>query len=87
MAHKKAVSSVDNGRDSISKRLGVKRFAGEFGNILIKQRGTKFHAGKGVKRTADDTLISVGDGVVSFIKKKVVAFNGNLQKRVFICVE
>jgi large subunit ribosomal protein L27 len=90
MAHKKAVSSVDNGRDSISKRLGVKRFGGEFvfsGNILIKQRGTKFHAGKGVKRTADDTLIARGDGVVSFIKKKVVAFNGNLQKRVFICVE
>ena len=90
MAHKKAVSSVDNGRDSISKRLGVKLFAGQFafsGNVLIRQRGTKFHAGIGVKRTADDTLIAMTEGTIRFIKKKVRAFNGNLQKRVFICVE
>jgi large subunit ribosomal protein L27 len=90
MAHKKAVSSVDNGRDSISKRLGVKRFGGEFvfsGNILIRQRGTKFHAGSNVKRTADDTLIAMTDGTVGFIKKKVRAFNGNLVKRVYITVE
>ena len=90
MAHKKAVSSVDNGRDSISKRLGVKRFGGEFvfsGNILIKQRGTKFHAGTNVKRTSDDTLISMIDGTLSFKKKKVRAFNGNLTQRTFISVE
>ena len=90
MAHKKAVSSVKNGRDSISKRLGVKRFGGEFvfsGNILVRQRGTKFHAGTGVKRTADDTLIAMTDGVVSFSKKKVKAFNGNLVKRTYLIVE
>lgn len=90
MAHKKAVSSVKNGRDSISKRLGVKRFGGEFvfsGNILVRQRGTKFHAGTGVKRTADDTLIAMTDGVVSFTKKKVKAFNGNLVKRTYLIVE
>jgi large subunit ribosomal protein L27 len=90
MAHKKAVSSVDNGRDSISKRLGVKRFGGEFvfsGNVLIRQRGTKFHAGTNVKRTGDDTLISMTDGVISFTKKKVRAFNGNLVQRTFISVQ
>jgi large subunit ribosomal protein L27 len=90
MAHKKAVSSVDNGRDSVSKRLGVKRFGGEVvfsGNILVRQRGTKFHAGTNVKRTADDTLIAMTDGVVRFIKKKVKAFNGNLTKRTFLTVE
>ena len=90
MAHKKAVSSVKNGRDSISKRLGVKRFGGEFvfsGNILVRQRGTKFNAGTGVKRTADDTLIAMTDGVVSFSKKKVKAFNGNLVKRTYLIVE
>ncbi len=90
MAHKKAVSSVDNGRDSVSKRLGVKRFGGEVvfsGNILVRQRGTKFHAGNNVKRTADDTLIAMTDGVVRFIKKKVTAFNGNLTKRTFLTVE
>lgn len=90
MAHKKAVSSVDNGRDSISKRLGVKRFGGELvfsGNVLIRQRGTKFHAGTNVKRTSDDTLISMTDGIISFTKKKVRAFNGNLTKRTYISVE
>jgi large subunit ribosomal protein L27 len=90
MAHKKAVSSVSNGRDSISKRLGVKLFGGQFvfsGNILVRQRGTKFHAGANVKRTADDTLISIVDGVLSFSKKKVRAFNGNLVQRTFLNVE
>jgi large subunit ribosomal protein L27 len=90
MATKKAVSSVKNGRDSISKRLGVKRFGGEFvfsGNVLIRQRGTKFHAGDNVKRTADDTLIAMTDGTISFTKKKVKAFNGNLVKRTYISVE
>ncbi len=89
MAHKKAGSSTSNGRDSKSKRLGVKKFAGEVvftGNILIRQRGTKFHAGTGVKRTSDDTLVAHTDGIVSFTKKKVFAFNGNLTKRTFINV-
>ncbi len=87
MAHKKAGGSVKNNRDSVSKRLGVKKFGSEkvqAGNILIRQRGTKFHAGKNVKRTSDDTLISLIDGTVRFIKKKVVAFNSNLQTRTFL---
>ena len=91
MAHKAAAGTAGNlGHDSISKRLGVKRFAGEFvfsGNILIRQRGTKFHAGANVKRTADDTLISMTEGAVSFTKKKVRAFTGNLVKRTYINVE
>ncbi len=72
MASKKGVGSTKNGRDSKAKRLGVKRFAGQaviIGNILVKQRGTKFHPGKNVKRGSDDTLYAVADGVVKFIDK------------------
>ncbi|RKZ33969.1 50S ribosomal protein L27 [bacterium] len=69
MAHKKGVGSSRNGRDSIGKRLGVKKFAGEFvrtGNILVRQRGTKFHPGINVSRGKDDTLYSLADGYVKF---------------------
>ncbi|MDC0948664.1 50S ribosomal protein L27 [Gammaproteobacteria bacterium] len=69
MAHKKAGGSSRNGRDSISKRLGVKRYAGQevlSGNILIRQRGTKFHPGLNVMRGKDDTLFAVANGVVRF---------------------
>ena len=72
MAHKKAGGSSRNGRDSISKRLGVKRYAGQVvlaGNILIRQRGTKFHPGKNVGRGKDDTLFATSDGVVEFSVK------------------
>ena len=72
MAHKKAGGSTRNGRDSVSKRLGVKRFGGEnvqAGNILVRQRGTKFHAGENVRMGKDHTLFSKIDGKVSFIKK------------------
>jgi large subunit ribosomal protein L27 len=72
MAHKKAGGSTRNGRDSVSKRLGVKRFGGEFvlaGNILIRQRGTKVHPGKNVGIGKDDTLFAKADGVVLFQKK------------------
>ncbi|MGD8785546.1 MAG: 50S ribosomal protein L27, partial [Thioalkalispiraceae bacterium] len=72
MAHKKAGGSTRNGRDSESKRLGVKRFGGEqvlAGNILVRQRGTKFHAGVNVGRGKDDTLFAKADGVVKFEKK------------------
>lgn len=89
MAHKKAGGSVKNNRDSVSKRLGVKVFGSQTvqsGNILVRQRGTKFHAGKNVKRTSDDTLIAMIDGTLEFMKKKVIAFNGNLQKRTFLNV-
>jgi len=72
MAHKKAGGSTRNGRDSISKRLGVKRFGGEVvaaGNILVRQRGTRFHAGLNVGRGRDDTLYAKADGRVTFETK------------------
>jgi len=72
MAHKKAGGSSRNGRDSESKRLGVKRYAGEqvlAGNILIRQRGTKFHPGTNVGRGKDDTLFAKVNGVVEFRQK------------------
>ena len=69
MAHKKAGGSSKNGRDSESKRLGVKRFGGEVvraGNILVRQRGTKFHAGENVGCGRDHTLFAIADGQVEF---------------------
>ncbi|HIJ65140.1 MAG TPA: 50S ribosomal protein L27 [Candidatus Hydrogenedentes bacterium] len=84
MAHKKAAGSSRNGRDSAAKRLGVKKFAGEkvrAGNILVRQRGTKFHPGINVGLGDDDTLFAIADGHVRFrqVRKKrkvvdVVAF-------------
>jgi large subunit ribosomal protein L27 len=72
MAHKKGVGSSRNGRDSNPQYLGVKKFGGEpvrAGNILVRQRGTRFHPGRNVKRGRDDTLFSVIDGVVKFERK------------------
>lgn len=72
MAHKKGVGSSRNGRDSQSQRLGVKRFGGQVvraGNILVRQRGTKFHPGTNVGKGSDDTLFAKIDGVVSFERK------------------
>ena len=72
MAHKKAGGSTNNGRDSISKRLGVKKFGGEHvsaGNILVRQRGTKFHPGVNVKKGRDNTLFATASGKVMFNKK------------------
>jgi large subunit ribosomal protein L27 len=69
MAHKKGGGSSRNGRDSQSKRLGVKKFGGESvrsGNILVRQRGTKIHPGINVKRGRDDTLFAIADGYVVF---------------------
>lgn len=69
MAHKKAGGSTRNGRDSESKRLGVKRYGGETvaaGNILVRQRGTHFHAGVNVGCGKDHTLYAKADGVVKF---------------------
>ena len=69
MAHKKGVGSTKNGRDSESKRLGVKRGDGQFvlaGNILVRQRGTHIHAGEGVGIGSDDTLFALVDGRVHF---------------------
>ena len=72
MAHKKGVGSSRNGRDSESKRLGVKRSDGQAvlaGNILVRQRGTKIHPGNNVGRGSDDTLFAYIDGVVKFERK------------------
>lgn len=69
MAHKKGQGSSRNGRDSNAQRLGVKRFGGEAvvaGNILVRQRGTKYHPGTNVGIGGDDTLFSLVDGVVKF---------------------
>ena len=69
MAHKKAGGSTNNGRDSESKRLGVKRFGGQAviaGNILIRQRGTKVHPGNNVGIGKDHTIFAKADGVVKF---------------------
>lgn len=72
MAHKKGVGSSRNGRDSESKRLGIKKFGGEFvraGNILVRQRGTKFHPGNNVGIGRDHTIFAVIDGRVKFERK------------------
>ena len=73
MAHKKAGGSSRNGRDSIGKRRGVKRFGGQVvkaGNILVRQVGTTFHAGQNVGIGRDYTLFALSDGVVSFTRKR-----------------
>ncbi|MDR2688199.1 MAG: 50S ribosomal protein L27 [Azoarcus sp.] len=72
MAHKKAGGSSRNGRDSESKRLGVKRYGGQFviaGNILVRQRGTEFHPGENVGIGKDHTLFALKDGTVKFLIK------------------
>jgi large subunit ribosomal protein L27 len=72
MAHKKGVGSSRNGRDSEAQRLGVKRFGGQFvraGNILVRQRGTRFHPGSNVGKGKDDTLFALVDGIVAFERK------------------
>lgn len=72
MAHKKAAGSSRNGRDSESKRLGIKKFGGEevlAGNILVRQRGTAFHPGANVGLGRDHTLFATSDGIVRFERK------------------
>ena len=71
MAHKKSSGSAKNGRDSASKRLGVKRYGGQVvtaGSIIVRQRGTRVKAGRNVKRAGDDTLFALINGVVAFEK-------------------
>jgi len=72
MAHKKGQGSSRNGRDTRGKRLGVKKFAGEKvipGNIIVRQRGTTFHAGRGVGEGRDYTLFALEEGLVSFVER------------------
>ena len=74
MAHKKGVGSSDNGRDSNSKRLGVKLFGGQVakaGNIIVRQRGTKFHPGTHVGMGKDHTLFALVDGTIEFKKRRL----------------
>lgn len=90
MAHKKAGGSTALGRDSIAKRLGVKRHAGETvsaGEILVRQRGTKIHPGAHVEKGGDDTLYALKDGTVRFVTKKVAKFHGNLKTTKFIHID
>ena len=90
MAHRKAGGSTQLGRDSISKRLGVKIFGGQkvsIGQIIFRQRGTKFRAGRNVKRAEDDTLFAMAKGVVKFTSKKIRLFTGKLAERKFVSVE
>lgn len=73
MAHKKGQGSSRNGRDSNPQYLGVKKYGGEkviSGNILVRQRGTKFHPGANVQKGGDDTLFAVADGFVKFVTKR-----------------
>jgi large subunit ribosomal protein L27 len=73
MAHKKGQGSSRNGRDSNAQRLGVKRFGGQVvtaGSILVRQKGTKFHAGQNVAKGSDDSLYALIDGVVKFETKR-----------------
>ncbi|MGX3010734.1 50S ribosomal protein L27 [Helicobacter sp. 23-1044] len=87
MAHKKGQGSTQNNRDSAGRRLGVKKFGSEFvraGNIIIRQRGTKIHAGSNVGLGKDHTIFALVDGVVSFSRKdknrkkvSVIASNAN----------
>ena len=82
MAHTKAAGSTALGRDSESKRLGVKLFAGQpvkAGMVIVRQRGTKFFPGKGVKKGGDDTLFASIPGVVQFLKKWRRSYNGKLK--------
>ncbi len=79
MAHTKAAGSTRLGRESHSKRLGVKLFAGEkvkAGNVIIRQRGSKWLPGGNVRRGGDDTLYAAKDGVIQFASKKIKRFNG-----------
>lgn len=83
MAHKKAGGSTVLGRDSQAKRLGVKVSDGQQvkpGMIIIRQRGTKFREGKGVKRGKDDTLYALKKGIVKFTQKKILKFDGKIKK-------
>ncbi len=83
MAHTKAGGSTKLGRDSRSKRLGVKKFDGQpvkAGTILIRQRGTKWHPGKNVRRGGDDTLYAITTGSVKFSSRQKISFDGSKKK-------
>jgi large subunit ribosomal protein L27 len=89
VAHKKAGGSTSLGRDSQSKRLGVKLYAGQkanAGNVLIRQRGTLYGAGKNVRRGSDDTLYAAKAGTIQFQKKQLRRFDGQLKLKTIVNV-
>ncbi len=90
MAHKKAGGSTSLGRDSVSKRLGVKVYGDQKvnkGEIIVRQHGTKFYPGKNVRLADDSTLYSVIDGIVKFKKKMMTKFHGGLRRTRVVSVE
>ncbi len=83
MAHKKAGGSTSLGRDSVSKRLGVKIFGNQAvktGQVIVRQKGTKYHPGKNVRMGGDSTLYAVAAGLVKFQSKMSKKFHGNLRR-------
>jgi len=89
MAHTKALGSTKLGRDSVSKRLGVKIGDGDkvsVGEIIIRQRGTKYTPGDNVLRAGDDTLYASKSGIVKFTQKTKMKFDGSRKKRTFVNV-
>lgn len=89
MAHRKAGGTTQLGRDSVSKRLGVKLSDGQFakaGAIIIRQRGTKYHPGKNVKKGKDDTLFATCAGIVKFATKKLKKFDNSLKASKIVSV-
>lgn len=90
MAHKKAGGSTALGRDSVSKRLGVKIFGNQVvktGQVIIRQHGSKYHAGKNVRMGGDSTLYALADGKVKFQKRMMKKFHGNLKTTKVVSVE
>ncbi len=89
MSHKKAGGSTDLGRDSRSQRLGVKLHQGQAaktGMIIVRQRGTRIHPGKNVKKGSDDTLFATAPGTVAFSSRKRRRFDGSLKLSKFVSV-
>lgn len=90
MAHTKALGSTKLGRDSIAKRLGVKINHGAkvtVGQIIVRQRGTKYTPGANVLRAGDDTLYAAKDGIVQFREKTKTKFDGSRRKATFVAVK
>lgn len=90
MSHKKAGGSTKNGRDSQSKRLGVKLYAGQIvtaGNILVRQKGSKYFAGDNVGIGKDFTLFALKDGIVSFSEKRQKKYDGRIFRNKFVSVK
>ncbi|HLD27712.1 MAG TPA: 50S ribosomal protein L27 [Patescibacteria group bacterium] len=89
MAHKKSGGSTSLGRDSKSKRLGIKKHDGEqvkAGMVIVRQRGSKVRAGQNVKKGKDDTLFATSNGLVKFTSRKIRRFDGSLKPAKFVSI-